>query len=493
MQDNAPQGIHRAGIWQIGFFALNNAAVNIYFMMMTYMSYYAAGVLGLSVALVSGLLAALNVFDGITDPLIGLIIDKTNGRFGKFRPFMAIGNVILALDLVLLFMCRNAGAATLPLLIVCFVIFDIGYTFQFDVTRAAQTVLTNDPKQRPLFSAFDMVCNIILYVGVSMVVSNYLIIKHGEFTADMFREFFIITAVSSAICTVLAIIGIRSKDRPQYYGTARGEQPKVKLRDCVDVLAHNRNVQMLMISAATDKLFSHVTTNSVVVVMVFGIVCGDFALSGQMNMIVFAPSMAISLLCVWYARRKGQRRAFLFATIGAMIANAFIFFAFIFGSPTSLNFTSWGFFTIIFVVSLALRGGFMSIGSSIIIPMIGDCTDYEVYRSGKYIPGMIGGLFSFVDKIVASLNTLIVGGLVILAGYRTMFPGIETPYSSEIFIIAMICYCGLPMIGWVVNLIALKYYNLTPEKMKEIRQARDTGAFTSDHTKISIDKYSTEE
>ena len=463
--------IHRAKTWQIGFFALNNTAVNIYYMMMTYMSYYTAGVLGLGVALVSALLTALNVFDGITDPIIGLIIDKTSGRFGKFRPFMAIGNVILALDLALLYLCQYAGAFTLPLLIICFVIYDIGYTFQFDVTRAAQTVLTNDPKQRPVFSAFDMVLNIVLYVGVSMAVSNYLIPKHGEFTGAMFGEFFILTAVASGFCTALAIIGIRSKDRAEFYGAPRENAPKIKLRDCVDVLAHNKNVLMLMLSAATDKLFSNVTTNAVVTVMVFGIVCGNYELSGQMNMLVFAPSMVISLLCVWYARRRGQKAAFLHATIGAMLANAVIFFAFLLGKPMTLDFSAWSVFTIAFYIGLAFRGGFMSIGNSIIIPMIGDCADYEVYRTGKYIPGMIGGLFSFVDKIVTSLNTLIVGVLVIAAGYRDMFPAVTTPYSGAIFAIAMVCFCGLPMIGWLVNIVALRHYDLTPERMGEIRAA----------------------
>ncbi|MDR3310356.1 MAG: MFS transporter [Oscillospiraceae bacterium] len=464
-------GIHRAKTWQTGLFALNNTAVNIYYMMMTYMSYYTAGVLGLGVALVSAILTAFNIFDGITDPVIGLIMDRTSGKFGKFRPFMAIGNTILAFDLALFFLCQFAGGFKLPLLLVCFVIYDIGYTFQFDVTRAAQTVLTNDPKQRPVFSAFDMVLNIILYVGVSMAVSNYLVPKHGEFTAPMFGELFVLTAVSSAVCTVLAIIGIRAKDRPEYYGAAPEKAAKVKLRDCVDVLLHNKNVVMLMLSAATDKLFSNVTTNAVVVVMVFGIICGNYELSGQMNMFVFAPSMVISLLCVWYARRKGQKKALLHTSVGAIAANLIIFCAFLFGEPTTLSFSAWGIFTVVFYAGLAFRGGFMSVGNSIIVPMIGDCADYEVYRTGKYIPGMIGGLFSFADKIVTSLNSLIVGALVIAAGYGSAFPAVTTPYSRQIFIIAMICFCGLPAVGWLVNLIALHRYDLTPERMAEIRKA----------------------
>jgi Na+/melibiose symporter-like transporter len=479
--------IHRAKVWQIGFFALNNVAVNLYYMLMMYMAYYAGGVLGFGVALVSMLLTAFGVFDGITDPIIGFIIDRTNTRFGKFRPFMILGNLIMAGDMALLWSCQYVGAGRLALLVVCFIIYDIGYTLQFDVTRAAQTVLTNDPKQRPLFSAFDMVYNVILYVGVSMFVSNYLVVRHGDFNSGMFGEFFPSIVLASAGCSIVAVLGIKAKDRPEYYGRAGkpladGGDPaaavhspaafaKPKLRDCLRVLARNRNVQMLMISAGTDKLFSNITTNSVVTVLVFGIVCGNYELSGQANMYVFAPSMVISLFCVGFARRRGQKSALLLATYGAIVANAALFLLFVLGEPSSLNFTSWGMFTIIFVAALALRGGFMSVGNSIIIPMIGDCADYEVYRTGKYIPGMIGGLFSFTDKIVTSLNSLIVGALVVSAGYSGAFPAVTTPYSADLFRVAMICFCGLPLLGWICNIIALRRYDLTPEKMAEIRAA----------------------
>ena len=46
---------------------------------------------------------------------------------------------------------------------------------------------------------------------------------------------------------------------------------------------------------------------------------------------------------------------------------------------------------------------------NIVIPMPADCADYETYRSGKYVPGLMGPLFSFVDKIVSSFAPMIAG------------------------------------------------------------------------------------
>ena len=459
---------NRAKIWQIGLFSFNSTASSLYSMMMLYTVYFASGVLGLGVAIVSLLMVSLNLLDGIVDPVVGWFIDRTNGRFGKFRPFMIFGNLAMMFSLLMMYFSQYAGVASVPLFILSYLVYIFGCTAQFCVTRAALSALTNDPKQRPIFATFEMVMNVILYVAVSMVVSNYLIVKHGDFTGTMFGEYFVITALCSAVCTVLAVIGIQQKDRLDFFGLAE-KAPKVKLRDGWNVLRRNRSVQMLMISAGTDKLFANVTTNAVVTVILYGIICGDYALSGQLNLYVFMPCIIVSLLCIQYARMLGQKEAFLFVTYGGMIFTVLIFFLFVFGNPSDLNFTSWTPFTILYFIFMVFRGGFMNVNRSIIVPMISDCADEEVVRSGKYLPGMIGALFSCVDQIINSVNNAVVGALVILAGYRANFPTVTTPYSASLFRVGMICFCGLPMLGWIINTICMRYYPLNKERMAEIQ------------------------
>ena len=48
--------------------------------------------------------------------------------------------------------------------------------------------------------------------------------------------------------------------------------------------------------------------------------------------------------------------------------------------------------------------------------VVADCSDYETYISGKYIPGIMGTLFSLVDKLVSSLSATVVGVAVIFIG-----------------------------------------------------------------------------
>ena len=412
---------------------------------------------------------SIKILDGVIDPFVGWLIDRTNGRFGKFRPFMVLGNAVMVFSLFLVYFSQYAGAARIPVFILAYLVHIFGHTCQYCITRAALTALTNDPKQRPVFSAFDMVSTVLLFVFIKMLVSNYLITKHGDFTGTMFGEFFVIIALCSAACTVLAVVGIRQKDRTEYFGLAE-KTPKIRLRDGWEALRNNRCVQMLIISATTDKLFGYVIYNAVVGVILYGIVCGDYALSGQVSLYILLPVIIVALLCIQYARRRGQKEAFLLATYGGMLFTILIFFLFLYGDPTTLSFTNRGYFTILFLIFMAMRGGFISVNTSIIISMVADCADDEVARSGKYLPGMIGALFSCVDQLVNSLNNVIVGALVILAGYSANYPTVNTPYSPQLFWVGMVCYCGLPMLGWVINIICMKYYPLNKAKMAEIQQ-----------------------
>ena len=102
------------------------------------------------------------------------------------------------------------------------------------------------------------------------------------------------------------------------------------------------------------------------------------------------------------------------------------------------------------------------------IPMVADCSDYETYRSGKYIPGIMGTLFSLVDKLVSSLSATVVGMAVSMIGLANL-PTADTPYSDGMNMVVIILFCVIPMVAWAATLIAMRGYSLTGERMKEIQ------------------------
>ncbi len=219
MEDNKKIEYNRAKIWQIGLFAFNNTATNTIMLMMGYVSFYVNGIAGIATVLISTLLTAMRVFDGVTDPIIGYIIDKTDSKFGKFRPSIILGYIIMLFSILLLYNTLHIvdPAFRVIYFVAVYGLYIIGYTFQTACTKAAQACLTNDPEQRPLFALFDAMFNVILFASVPNIVVM-LSSKHGGFTLDFFYEFNTIMLIIAGVFTLLAIIGIWTKDRPEFFG-----------------------------------------------------------------------------------------------------------------------------------------------------------------------------------------------------------------------------------------------------------------------------------
>ena len=82
---NQPE-MNRAKMYQLALFPLNNGATNVYFVLiLTYIATFGNKVLGLAMVFASVMVTGMRVFDAITDPIIGALMDKTNTKFGKFR------------------------------------------------------------------------------------------------------------------------------------------------------------------------------------------------------------------------------------------------------------------------------------------------------------------------------------------------------------------------------------------------------------------------
>ncbi len=476
-------GIHRAKTWEIALYALNNASTNLYQMAFMYVSYFLTGIVGVGVVLAGTLMTLLRVWDGVTDPIIGFVVDKTDGKLGKNRPFIILGQLFMIIGTALIFLVcpKLPKTGRLPFYIVCYMFYIIGYTFQCVVTKSAQTCLTNDPGQRPVFSVFDTIYNTAIFTFIPVLITKVFVPKYnildetGKVVVSAFQneKFFVMLwamCISiSVVFAICAVIGLWRKDRKEFFGV--GTAQRLRLRDYVDVLKKNRAIQMLCVAACSDKLTLGMQTNSVVMVMLFGIIIGNYdtyaAFSGYTGIL---GTIVPVILIMFVARKLGQKQALLIGTYGGIIGAAVLFLLFFLGNPTNVNFSTMNLYTVAFVVFYVVMRGMGSLSASIVIPMTADCADYEVYRSGRYVPGLMGTLFSFIDKLISSLSATIVAALLASIGFKTSQPTPETPYNSSIFWVTMLCFLGAPVIGWLLNLVAMKFYPLTKEKMASIQE-----------------------
>ena len=481
---NETNGINRAKFYQLALFPMNNGATNVYFVLiLSYIANFGNVVLGLAMLFSSFMVTGMRVFDAITDPIIGALMDKTNTRFGKFRPFMVIGNAIMAISVLLLYVVTPLVPETMmwlryTLFIALYAVWVIGYTFQTSVTRSAQAVLTNDPKQRPLFTVFNTIgslagMGIMQVVGMVMAWDSFA----GDYNAKWYAIMTPIGIVISVILTILAIIGIAEKDNEKYFGIG-GQQKAIKISEYISIVKANKPLQRLMVAGGGCKLALAIAQNMTVLIMLYGCMMGNY---DTFNMVFMALGYVFSapffLFTVRTSQKHGQKASLMKYVKIALACYVGVFVLLLLwkqGNP-AFNLSLMGesglsinLYTILFILFFGVGYGAYYSTADMPIPMVADCADYETYRSGKFIPGIMGTLFSLVDKLVSSLAAAVVSVALMCIGISDL-PTKVTPYAEGMNWVVIVLFCLIPMLAWILTLIAMKGYALDGKRVKTIQ------------------------
>ena len=481
---SAAAGLNRAKTYQLVLFPLNNGATNVYYVLvLSYIATFGANVLTLGTLFASVMVTGMRLFDAVTDPLIGALMDRTNGKFGKFRPFMVIGNLIMAASILVLYGLTPLIPASMmwaryAAFVGLYAVWVIGYTFQTSCTRSGQTVLTNDPNQRPLFTIFNTVGSLLgmgaMQFFAPILAKNY---EGGYSSAAFFRTLAPVGIVISILLTILAIIGIWEKDQPKYFGLGGGKAEKVKVSEYVEIIKNNNPMQRLMVAGAGCKLALSIATNTTVLCMLYGCMMGNYdGLYLPMMVLGYVCSVPFFLLTVRTSQKKGQKASLMrYVSVALVCYVGVLALLLLWGHSPAFtlsildeNGLALNLYTVLFILCFGVGYGAYYATADMPIPMVADCSDYETYRSGQYIPGIMGTLFSLVDKLVSSLSATVVGIAVGMIGLDIL-PTQYSPYTPGMNVVVIVLFCVIPMCAWAATLLAMKNYALTGEKMKEIQ------------------------
>lgn len=516
MENKNTVGLNVGKRYQIVLFPFNNAATNCYLTLMTFITYYgslylsgsfvqaiidAALMATLTVA-VSTLATIMRVFDGVTDPLCGALMDKTHGRFGKFRPYIIVGNILMAVSVLSMFFFIRPVENEIVrwvLFVLCYVVYVLGYTAQCACTKAGQTCITNEPHQRSQFVIWNMVGMIGSIVLINLIGNGLLPMfidafdeaanLGAQYNPEFYNILVPVTVVLSAFYTVLALIGIWKKDRKEYWGIDSSAQAtKVRFRDYVSLLKHNSQIRWLVLSAGCNKLASTIATSGTVAILLYSIMMGSYnGLYIPLYALSFIFMGVFFILGTRTAGAKGQKRAVAQYTSLAFLFYIVLVIMLLVWNPDDpdmhLSLIHWAddgsiyfstnLFTILWIVFYGCGYGAYNCCAEMSIPMIADCIDYETYRSGNYVPGIMGTIFSLIEKLVSSLATLLttvftVGIIPALSGALPSTGTVITDFTG-VRLSAIICFCLLPMVAWLVTIVCMFFYKLSGERLKEIQ------------------------
>ncbi len=448
-----------------------------------FLSYYLNNVVGFGVVMAGSFVTIFRIWDAVTDLGMGNIADKTRTKYGKFTPYIlagGIGTVVVGQIMVNVPPMLPEGNIRKIVFVVLYLLFVVCTTMQASGLRSTPQLCLKKGKDRATYGMINGIYLTIFFTVSNMYVYSKLMPSTKGFNLEFFKTLINVYSAVGFLFLLVYLFIYNKYDRAAAAMETGKKAEKINLTDALQLFKTNIPFRMLILSAGTDKLATTLQGNATVVIIMYGIAVGNAKLNSAVNKYTMIPSLLMILLGLGAIGRKhGTKKAMVFSSWGGIITSILSILLWVFGNYKTLNFpgydgfNGWSSFTLIFLGLFVIMKGFSMIGSNVLNPMLADVIDYEYYKSGKYCPGTIGALFNLADKIISSLGPTVIAILCACIGFHGSLPTAEDPFTAPLFAIGILGLYGFSLIGLIVNVICMKFYNLTPEYMQQIRAELD--------------------
>ena len=141
------------------YYALGDFGYNfMYYWLSTYLMIYYTDTIGIPAAAVSVMMLVIRIFDAVNDPIIGSLADRTNSRWGRYRPWFLLGSIAMATFIVLIFAADPKWSYTMRILWmwIIYILLTIASTCSNMPYGALNGCITPDSEDRAKVSALRM-------------------------------------------------------------------------------------------------------------------------------------------------------------------------------------------------------------------------------------------------------------------------------------------------------------------------------------------------
>lgn len=439
---------------RFGYGSADLASNLIWPMITAYLTPYYTDALLLDAVAVGFITFASKIIDAITDVLMGIIVDKTEFKSGKCRPYFIIGAVPLALFGVLTFTLPSLVSNDKMLMIVlAFVTFNLVSTCYTVVNTPLSAILpslSDDQKERNVLVTFRMVMAAIGSFCVTVfapVLINWFGGKTDKFahawTAGVF-------GIGAVIMLFVAFANTREVVKPI-------REEKVKFKD--GLKAVNGQYILFVITMFIYLIGFAVKQAGVVYYYERYIVTAgglDSVALVSIQAVTTSLSMVAGQLTIpFFCKIMGKKRSSIMMNVIALIGNVIFLFC-----GANLPLLLIGTFVVWFPLGYLMGMRFA---------LLADVVEYCELKSGIRAAGILSSLDSFLAKLAFGFNVVLITGLMAMGGYD---PNLSAQTdTAKVFI--QIGFVGVPMLCIAATIILLMFFKFDKELplMKDKRKA----------------------
>jgi glycoside/pentoside/hexuronide:cation symporter, GPH family len=422
-------------------YAAGDLGISIaYFAVGLFFLFYLTDIVGLSPAVAGTVVLIGKLWDGVNDPLIGVMVDRTRSRHGRKRVYLRYGAVPFALSFVALWWlpADSASLATAVLATVLTLVFATTYSLVGVPYQALVPVMTADYDERTRLVSYKAIASAIGVVvggGIALVVSDEV----GVETALRIMA----AAFGVAIAATVLIAATSTRPYARYDTVAITPVP---LRQYVR-MGTEPNVVILLAYKLLGAVATGVLTASVpyVATHVLG--------SGRAATISLAAYTIVgaALVPVWnrLTHRFDKRRLVLASNVAA--AGVLLVVAVLATAGS----------TVVFVAGSALLGAVMS--AYLVIPpsLVPDLVDHYEYERGERHEAVFFGLWMTVHQLGLGAAGFVLGVFLGAFGYQA---GVDAQDATAVLGVRL-AFGLIPGMFLVLAAILLQRYRITRERL----------------------------
>jgi glucuronide carrier protein len=429
-------------------YSAGDAANNLAFSMTSmFLLLYYTDVVGISAAAVGTLFLVVRAFDAFADIFAGSVVDRSNTRWGKFRPFFLFCGVPLLLLSVATFTVPGglSDGAKLAYAYITYALLGLLYSLVNIPYGSLASAMSQLPQERAKLAGFRMIGTAVTIIMLAFVVAPQI-----KGSSDLQRSLTITTLAFVVVGAVLYLfLFVTARENVQR------DVAKVSFKQAVGTLRQNRPLMMLCLSALAflTAMFSLQTVNA----FYARDVLGDANYFITITLITTGAMFVMAPLVPKIVRTLGKKRGYIFSGLLGIVGGVGIWLA-----PASTPAIS--------IIFFGVWGIALAVVNTLMFALEADTVEYGEWKTGFRTEGLTYALFSFTRKLGQAVGGAAAAYTIGLGGY---IAGAEA--QSEGAIDAIRWAAGLiPTVFIIIAVAIMAIYPLTEEKFQEI--VRDVAA-----------------
>lgn len=435
----------RANKSEIVRYAFGGLGSNVaYILMMSYLTYYMTDIFGISAFAISGLMLVARIIDAVTDPLMGMISDRTRSRFGRYRPYLIFGAPVLGLTIYLLFCSPNlSDSAKVIYAYIMYIAYSLASTVCNIPYHALTPVMSDDPTQRTSIATAKQSMSVpsSLFVGV---LALPMVSMFGDGQVG-WRRYGLFVAVITVAAFWICAWGAKKKDTMDIVPK---QTETIPLKKQLSLIFQNKPLLMLLIASSTDQFAS--AAASAVNVYYFQYYLGRKDLVAVVSLYSVIANLCMYFIIPVLSKKLGKKRLYMTCTITICIPYLILFLL----PSTAVNGI---------IVLTVLCGAIATITGTLGWAMLPDCVEYGEWKTGIRGEGTVSSSMTFGNKVGMALGGSVTGILLGVFGYvagQDQTPAVLEAIKAMKFL--------FPIAGYICSIISMSFYVLTEKYFKQI-------------------------